>query len=51
MILGSIIEEGEIRSDPESMHLLQALPVPSDSKGLNRLLEFFLLLSMDQMFL
>ena len=40
-ILGSIIEEGEIRPDPERMRPLQDLPVPSDRKGLNRLLGFF----------
>ena len=40
-ILGSIIEEGEIRPDPERMHPLRYLPVPSDRKGLNRLLGFF----------
>ena len=39
-ILGSIIEEGEIRPDPERMRPLQELPVPSDRKGLNRLLGF-----------
>ena len=29
-VLGSIIEEGEIRPDPECMRPLQELPVPSD---------------------
>ena len=40
-ILGSIIEEGEIRPDPERMRPLRELPVPSDRKGLNQLLGFF----------
>ena len=40
-ILGSIIEEGKIRPDPEHMRPLQELPVPSHRKGLNRLLGFF----------
>ena len=34
-------EEGETRPDPEHMHPLGELPVPSDRKGLNQLLGFF----------
>ena len=41
VILGSIIEEGEIRPDPEHMCPLRELPVPSDRKGLNQLLGCF----------
>ena len=34
-ILGSIIDEREIRPDPERMSPLQELSVPSGGKGLN----------------
>ena len=35
-ILGHIIEEGEIRPDPERLRPLQELPVPTDAKSLGR---------------
>ena len=35
-ILGSIIEEGEIRPDPERLRPLRELPIPTDMKSLNR---------------
>ena len=41
MILGSIIEEGDIRPDPERLHPLQVLPVPKDRKSLRGILGFF----------
>ena len=34
-ILGSIVEEGEIRPDPESLRPLRELPVPNSTKLLN----------------
>ena len=39
--LGSTIEEGDIRPDPECLHPLQVLPVPEDRKSLRRILGFF----------
>ena len=41
MILGSIIEEGDIRPDPERLRPLQVLPVPEDRKSLCPILGFF----------
>ena len=35
-ILGYIIEEGEIRPDPERLRSLRELPVPTDTKSLGR---------------
>ena len=35
-ILGSIVEEGEIRPDPECLRPLRELPVPNSIKSLNR---------------
>ena len=35
-ILGSIVEEGEIRPDPARLKLLRELPVPNSTKLLNR---------------
>ena len=40
-ILGSIIEEGEIRPDPERLRPLQELPAPKDAKSLRRILGLF----------
>ena len=40
-ILGYIIEEGEIRADPERLRPLLELPVPTDAKSLRRILGFF----------
>ena len=40
-ILGCIIEEGDIRPDPECQRPLQVLPVPEDRKTLGRTLEFY----------
>ena len=34
-ILGSIVEEGEIRPDPKCLRLLHELPVPNSTKSLN----------------
>ena len=40
-LLGSLIENGEIRPDPERMRPLELLPPPSDAKSLKRCLGFF----------
>ena len=40
-ILGYVIEEGVIRPDPERLSPLRNLPVPHDSKSLNRCLGLF----------
>ena len=40
-ILGYVIEEGIIRPDPERLSPLRNLPVPRDSKSLNRCLGLF----------
>ena len=40
-ILGSIIEEGDIRQDPERLRPLQVLPVPEDRNSLRQILGFF----------
>ena len=40
-ILGYVIEEGVIRPDPERLSPLRNLPVPRDSKSLNRCLGLF----------
>ena len=40
-ILGYVIEEGEIRSDPERMRPLRELQIPQDSKALKRCLGLF----------
>ena len=40
-ILGYVIEEGEIRPDPERLRPLRELPVPHNSKSLNRCLGLF----------
>ena len=40
-ILGYVIEEGVIRPDPERLRPLRDLPVPHDSKSLNRCLGLF----------
>ena len=40
-ILGSIIEEGDIRPEPERQRTLQVLPVPEDGESLCRILGFF----------
>ena len=39
-ILGSIIEDGDIRPDPERLRPLQVLPLPKDRKSLRRILGF-----------
>ena len=40
-ILGYIIEDGEIRPDPERLRPLLQLPAPNDAKSLRRVLGFF----------
>ena len=40
-ILGYVIEDGTIRPDPERLRPLRELPVPQDSKSLNRCLGLF----------
>ena len=40
-LLGCVIENGEIRPDPERMKSLDALPVPTNLKSLKRCLGFF----------
>ncbi len=40
-ILGYIIENGQIRPDPDRLRTLMELPVPGDSKSLRRVLGFF----------
>jgi hypothetical protein len=40
-ILGHEVEEGEIRPDPERLRPLRELPIPPDSKSLNRCLGLF----------
>ena len=40
-ILGHIVEEGEVRPDPERLRPLLQLPTPTDKKSLNRVLGFF----------
>ena len=40
-ILGYEIEEGEIRPDPERLQPLRKLPVPENTRSLNRCLGFF----------
>ena len=40
-ILGSVVEEGTIRSDPERLRPLMELPCPHDAKSLKRVLGFF----------
>ena len=39
-ILGSIVEEGEIRPDPERLRPLRELPVPNSTKSVNRLKDY-----------
>ena len=40
-LLGSVIENGTIRPDPNRLTALLRLPPPADSKGLKRILGFF----------
>ena len=40
-LLGCVIENGEIRPDPERMRALESLPPPHDTKSLKRCLGFF----------
>ena len=40
-LLGCVVENGEIRPDPERMKPLEALPPPYDTKSLKRCLGFF----------
>ena len=40
-LLGSVIENGEIRPDPQRLQPLLDLPPPSDTKSLKRILGFF----------
>ena len=40
-LLGCVIENGEIRPDPERMRPLETLPLPHDQKSLKRCLGFF----------
>jgi hypothetical protein len=40
-ILGYEVEEGEIRPDPERLRPLRELPIPHDSKSMNRCLGLF----------
>ena len=51
-ILGTIVENGELRPDPERMRPLMDMPPPSNMKSLKRCLFFCcLLLPMDTQFL
>ena len=40
-ILGYLVENGEIRPDPEHLRPLRELPVPNDMKSLRRTLGLF----------
>ena len=40
-ILGYVVENGEMRPDPERLRALLDMPVPTNDKGLKRMLGFF----------